>query len=547
MFRTVLTALILWAWAVCSRCSGLWSALSRTGRYAPRAPAWRRRKVARKASSVTFSCSPEPPPSPANYSARIRRTFSRISEYATARSDTPRTVEEDEAEQEDHELCWHSERFLHDRVLLRDSLEMLRDASKHGIKSLKDTLQFNLIRNLGHERNKDYVRESIACLRQVMAYDGDDFSLAEKIEYIYTLLQSYGSTALLLSGGGSLAAFHLGVLRTLSAHQCLPHIIAGSSGGSVIAAIAGTRSCKELQDFLAEESLSKKKSWFKFASLSDALTHYREHGHLQDIEYFQEWLRELCGELTFLEARERSGKILNIVVSPAHTNEPPKVLNYINAPNVLVWSAVSASCAFPALFPPQDLKVKVRDSRDATFASTKSIARTKSGRFMDGSLGDDLPIEKLKEYFHVNFSIVSQTNLHAAPWLTVKRYLPSVLAYLCQSEFQHRFKQLEAIIPNRRLRGWLKLFHTPWEGDITMVLPMKLNPAAGVKNLVKALTRLDRKEYLRLIELGEAATEPSLEGIKCMTAIEKEINVSMQKLSTMISNRVHSPENQVLN
>jgi len=68
-----------------------------------------------------------------------------------------------------------------------------------------------------------------------------------------------------------------------------------------------------------------------------------------------------------------------------------------------------------------------------------------------------------------------------------------------------------------------------------------------VKNLVKALTRLDRKEYLGLIELGEAATEPSLEGIKCMTAIEKEINVSMQKLSTMISNRIHSQENPVLN
>jgi hypothetical protein len=42
------------------------------------------------------------------------------------------------------------------------------------------------------------------------------------------------------------------------------------------------------------------------------------------------------GEYTFLEAYERSGRILNVSVCPADTNEPPRLLNYLTAPQVCV-------------------------------------------------------------------------------------------------------------------------------------------------------------------------------------------------------------------
>ena len=275
--------------------------------------------------------------------------------------------------------------------------------------------------------------------------------------------------------------------------------------------------------------------WFKFSSFSEILSHYLKKGHLQDIEYFQGWLKDLFGDLTFMEAREVSGRILNIVISPAHTNEPPRVLNCINAPNVMIWSAVSCSCAFPLLFPPQDLQIKMKNRRNAPFANTRSIARTRSGRWHDGSLGEDLPIQKLKEYFHVSFSIVSQTNLHAAPWLTVKQHLPSTLAYLIQSEFQHRFRQLERLFPIRRLSGWFKLFHTSWEGDFTVVLPMTMSPLSGIRSVLKAVTRLTSSKFLDLVNCGEEATFPKIQGIRTLTAIEREINRSLQKLSNQIS------------
>lgn len=66
-------------------------------------------------------------------------------------------------------------------------------------------------------------------------------------------------------------------------------------------------------------------------------------------------LRELIGDATFLEAYERTGRILNVTVSPADTNEPARLLNYLTAPQAIIWSAVAASSAFPGLFPAQHL------------------------------------------------------------------------------------------------------------------------------------------------------------------------------------------------
>ena len=59
-----------------------------------------------------------------------------------------------------------------------------------------------------------------------------------------------------------------------------------------------------------------------------------------------------------------AGRILNVAVCPADTNEPPRVLNYLTAPDVYVWSAVSCSSAFPLLFAPQDLKCRNADGEE---------------------------------------------------------------------------------------------------------------------------------------------------------------------------------------
>lgn len=69
------------------------------------------------------------------------------------------------------------------------------------------------------------------------------------------------------------------------------------------------------------------------------------------------------GDLTFAEAYQQSKRHINIVVAPHNTAQNPRIMNALTAPNVLVWSAVLASCAVPVLFPPVHLTSKRYDGQ----------------------------------------------------------------------------------------------------------------------------------------------------------------------------------------
>ena len=59
--------------------------------------------------------------------------------------------------------------------------------------------------------------------------------------------------------------------------------------------------------------------------------------------------------LTFGEIYDKFGWNLNITVPDFYNPDESRLLNYLTAPNVLVWSAVVASCAVPGMFAPIDL------------------------------------------------------------------------------------------------------------------------------------------------------------------------------------------------
>lgn len=52
---------------------------------------------------------------------------------------------------------------------------------------------------------------------------------------------SYGRTALLLSGGAALGFYHVGVVKTLMQNRLMPRVLGGSSAGSIVCAMVGTR------------------------------------------------------------------------------------------------------------------------------------------------------------------------------------------------------------------------------------------------------------------------------------------------------------------
>ena len=75
-----------------------------------------------------------------------------------------------------------------------------------------------------------------------------------------------------------------------------------------------------------------------------AIARFIKDGVIMDIAHLQKFLKKYLGETTtFLENYEKTGWILNISVSSIHQKDTPRLLNYITTPNILIWSAASAS------------------------------------------------------------------------------------------------------------------------------------------------------------------------------------------------------------
>lgn len=184
---------------------------------------------------------------------------------------------------------------------------------------------------------------------------------------------SYGRSALLLSGGAALGFYHVGVVKTLMENRLMPRVLGGSSAGSIVCAMVGTRTDEECANdlfnirgttapghsgrimlnffrplhiprisndeqkpkFSTEMQFGKvfqntaglfhdaKRTLQVFVPISlrnftsvlyDILTlKTRPHEILMsDTEHFRECLRVNVGNFTFQEAFDRTGRILNI-------------------------------------------------------------------------------------------------------------------------------------------------------------------------------------------------------------------------------------------
>jgi predicted acylesterase/phospholipase RssA len=65
-----------------------------------------------------------------------------------------------------------------------------------------------------------------------------DGNLFRHLLRLFTSIRvSLGNTAMCLSGGGSLAMYHMGVVKALISLNCLPNVISGTSGGSIVAGV----------------------------------------------------------------------------------------------------------------------------------------------------------------------------------------------------------------------------------------------------------------------------------------------------------------------
>jgi TAG lipase/steryl ester hydrolase/phospholipase A2/LPA acyltransferase len=348
----------------------------------------------------------------------------------------------------------------------------------------------------------------------------DEISKTTRIDFFREVRHSFGRTALLLSGGASFGTFHMGVVKALFEQGLLPRIIAGSSVGSIVAAIVAIRTNEELADsFTHLEDFDFQ--FFKDHKTIDLLRNFLMKGHIHDDLHLVSELRNVLRDYTFKEAYHRTGRILNVSICPANTNEPPHLLNYMTAPNVLIWSAVAASAAFPGLFPSQHIYLKRNDGTIDNISLTDGIT---TRTWLDGSIENDLPTNMLTEMFNCNYFIVSQCNPQIIPLLNFKQLVGDRFGGIVENEITHTFTQLKAILPSWVPTKWINLFTQKCEGDVTMSLPMVFS------NYKKIVSNPTLPDIVHAVKLGEKSTWGKLWVIESSCAIERYLDDKLREL-----------------
>lgn len=391
-----------------------------------------------------------------------------------------------------------------------------------------------------------YVESALQTIDAVVARSAVDPGIPSKdlLEGMLFSRQSFGRSALLLSGGGTFGMTHIGVLKALFEAQLLPRIISGASAGSIVCAVVCTRTDDEIPALIDEFPHGDLAVFDAEDSKLGVLDHVRRlltEGSWSDIQNLTRVMRSLTGDLTFQEAYNRTRRILNICVSTASIYELPRLLNYVTAPNVMIWSAVAASCSVPLVFTSSPLLVK-----DPLTGEHRPWNPTPQ-HFIDGSVDNDLPMTRLAEMFNVNHFIVSQVNPHVVPFLSKDDHLSpdaapdrsngrvdeldwaATLASLAKDEALHRLQFMAdmGVFPNLMTKC-RSILSQKYSGDITIL------PEITLHDLPRLMRNPTADFMLRSSVLGERATWPKLSRIRDRCAIELALDRAVHRLRTRV-------------
>ena len=356
----------------------------------------------------------------------------------------------------------------------------------------------------------EYTSEVTSLLNHLCDHEIAALPYAQKLMFFRHTGQSFGRSALMLSGGANMGMFHFGVVKALREQNLLPRVISGSSAGSVVAGFLGTHKDNELDALIRGENMDLH-VWRRLKP-GEML----RQKSIMDIRELERFLRRSLGETTFEEAFKRTRRIINITVSPVDRNQHARLLNYLTTPHLLVWSAVLASCAVPGLFPPVKLMTKDRLGHEKPYMA--------SIRWVDGAIESDLPAQRLGELYNVNHHIVSQTNPHVLPFIadqTRKEGWQKFLRELVKGEVKHRSKQMMEMMSYGIDRG---IFKTLMEGTIAVIDQqyygdVTIHPKVRLRDYQRVLGDLSLAEYQAWVLAGERATWPKIAMIRDQTII----------------------------
>jgi len=355
---------------------------------------------------------------------------------------------------------------------------------------------------------EEYVAELDAAIHQIAEADERIIPFAEKLDFLRRARHCYGASALMLSGGGSLGPFHLGVTRALVEQELLPTVISGASAGAFVAGILGTHDNGELRALLNQHP---------------PLELY-EHpaGTRLTAPMLYAMVERLIPDLTFQEAFERTGRQINISIAPREVSQRSRLMNAITSPNVFVRSAVLASCAIPGVFPPVALEAK--DAHGARKAYLPSR------RWVDGSVADDLPAQRLMRLYGVNHFIASMINPFVL-WTQRSESAQASPFVRALDAYQHAGREwLKATYPftmnlirdvyplNAMTRMWYSVVTQDYAADVT------LSPRQRLWNPYRLLQVMPAEDVDGLIHDGERVTWRRIEMIRVCTRLSRTLD-----------------------
>lgn len=437
----------------------------------------------------------------------------------------------------------------YDYELIRLRLAEIRNArERNDVNRLVFHLHEGLHGNLGNIANpalysvakvgskkliQDYLDEVCSALNYLCDGSFIEFGFREKLEFFKTTGGAYGRSALMLSGGAALGLFHMGVLKALHEERLLPWVISGSSAGSIMASVIGSHTDEELVEILRPENLYL--NAFRYVGFAGLF----KGKPVLDGAHLEGCLEENIPDLTFDEAFQRTGRAINITVSPYDRHQNARLLNARTSPNVLIRKATLASCAVPAVFPPVTLWAKNVNGEKVPYIPTR--------KWVDGSIKDDLPIGRLARLYGVNHSIVSQTNPHVVPFMsradnqrTLGQQLRRVVVANISMNVNFALEFVQKGITWSNDLGLIvdkaqSVVAQKYVGDINIIPPRRPT------NVFRIFSNPSVDDVRNFIETGERTTWPKIEMIRNTTAISRCFHDCLEKLRQQEMERLARP------
>lgn len=362
----------------------------------------------------------------------------------------------------------------------------------------------------------DYIQALAEAIERVVSDNCDEIPAEEKLDFLRRASHCFGRSALMLSGGGNFGMFHVGVVQALRETDALPHIISGSSAGALVAGCLGTHDSSQLDRIFSEGQFANQLS----ADSGNAELTFLDrvifgNAKALNLDYLDGILDEVICDMTFAESFELTGREINISISPQEEHQTPRLLNAITSPNVLIRSAVKASCAIPGVFPAVTLEAKA--------ANGDKIPYLPSRKWIDGSVVGDLPAKRLARLYGVNHFVVSLANplvLWAKSDPKIDRGIGANLSRLARQITKEGFNGGFRLTKNQLKRFPSvnyaanmahSVLNQSYSGDVNIY------PSFRFFNPRMLFKQLSSKEVRQLADMGRSATWPKIEMLRnCM-------------------------------